>query len=99
MIEDAALQRSESGGPGIAPRPSPMAMCPMAKMCEGMMKKRPSGFSAMLAGVVLIVLGALIFVEPRILVWLMGAVFVLCGAMLLVMAKFIRRLGAQLRHR
>ena len=76
-----------------------MAMCPMAKMCEGMMKKLPFGFSAMIAGIVLIVVGALIFVEPRILVWLAAAALVLVGIMLLVMAKFIRRPGIQLRDR
>lgn len=99
MVEGATRPRTEPGGPGITPPPSPMAMCPMAKMCEGMMKKPPSGLSAMLAGIVLIVVGALIFVEPRILVWLAGAVLVLFGIMLLVMSKFIRRLGVQLRER
>lgn len=97
MMEDIRQQGTEAGKPGITPRPSPMAMCPMAKMCKGMMGKPPSGFSAMLAGVVLIVAGALIVVEPRILVWLVGAAFVLFGIILLVMANFIRRLGVQLR--
>jgi uncharacterized membrane protein HdeD (DUF308 family) len=71
----------------------------MAKMCEGMMKKPPSGFSATIAGIVLIVVGALIFVEPRLLVWLAAAALVLVGIMLLMMAKFIRRPGIQLRDR
>ena len=75
-----------------------MAMCPMASMCKGMMEKPPSGFLAMLAGAVLIVLGMLISVEPRMLVWLMGSVFVLFGIALLMMANFLRRLGAQARN-
>jgi len=72
-----------------------MAMCPMAKMCEGMMKKRSTGYSAMVAGILLIIVGALIIVEPRILVWLAGAALVLIGVILLMMARFIRRLGAR----
>ena len=98
MIEDTTRQRTEPGGPGIPPPPGPMAMCPMAKMCEGMMKKPPSGFTATIAGIVLIVVGALIFIEPRILVWLAAAALVMVGIMLLVMARFIRRLGVQMRQ-
>jgi uncharacterized membrane protein HdeD (DUF308 family) len=71
-----------------------MAMCPMGKMCEGMMKKPPTGYLAMVAGILLIIVGALIFFEPRILVWLAGAALVFIGVMLLMMARFIRRLGA-----
>ena len=94
MIEDATQQRTKAGGPGTTPDPSPMAMCPMGKMCEGMMKKPPTGHSATGAGILLIILGALIFVEPRILVWLAGAALVFIGVMLLMMARFIRRIGA-----
>jgi hypothetical protein len=74
-----------------------MAACPMANMCRGMMGKPTSGLPAVLAGLVLIVIGALIFVEPRILVWLAGAALILLGVMLLVISRFIRRLGGQLR--
>lgn len=95
MIENATQQRTEAGGPGTTPGASPVAMCPMAKMCEGMMKKRPTGYSAMVAGVLLIIVGALIFVEPRILVWLAGAALVFIGVILLMMARTIRRLGAR----
>ena len=95
MIEYATPQRAEAGGSGTTPRPSPMAMCPMAKRCEGMMKKPPTGHSATGAGILLIILGALIFVEPRILVWLAGAALVFIGVMLLMMARFVRRLGAR----
>jgi hypothetical protein len=73
------------------------AMCPMAKMCAGMTQKRPSGLLLMLPGIMLIVLGALIIIEPKILVWLIAAVCFLLGIMLLMMAKFIRKMGAQLR--
>lgn len=99
MFADATQQQMEAGGPGTTPGPSPMAMCPMARMCEGMMKKPPSGFAAMVAGIMLIVVGALIFVEPRILVWFAAAALVLFGIMLLMMSRFIRRLGVQMREK
>jgi len=74
-----------------------MVMCPMAKMCMGMMGKRPSGVLLMLPGILLIVVGVLIVVQPTILVWLIAAASILVGGMLLMMASFVRRMGAQLR--
>ncbi|MDH3469033.1 MAG: hypothetical protein OES26_24640 [Gammaproteobacteria bacterium] len=71
-----------------------MSMCPMARMCGGMMKKRSSGWLLMLPGILLIILGVLIFVEPQILVWFIAAATILMGIMLLMMAGFIRRMGA-----
>lgn len=73
-----------------------MAICPMAKMCMGMTEKGPSGVLLMLPGVLLILVGVLIVIEPTILVWLMATASVLLGIMLLMMASFIRRIGAQL---
>jgi uncharacterized membrane protein HdeD (DUF308 family) len=70
----------------------------MATMCKGMMEKPPSGHVAMLAGAVFIVLGILIFGDPRIVVWLVGTAFVLFGIALLVMANFLRRVGVRLRN-
>jgi hypothetical protein len=52
----------------------------------------------MLAGAVFIVLGILIFGDPRIVVWLVGTAFVLFGIALLVMANFLRRVGVRLRN-
>lgn len=91
-VKQAGEPMAEAKPPGSA-----MAMCPMAKMCMGMTAKRPSGFVLMLPGVLLIVVGVLIVIEPKILVWLMAAAAVLLGIMLLVMASFIRKIGAQLR--
>ena len=92
MIEDTKQRGAEACGSGCGPRQGPTAMCSMAA-CAGMMKKRPTGYSAMVAGILLIIVGALIFVEPRILVWLAGAALVFIGVMLLMMTRFIRRLG------
>jgi hypothetical protein len=91
---------NESAEPKIPPTKSvkgPMAMCPMAKMCMGMMEKRPSRFLLTLPGGLFIVLGVLIVVEPKILVWLIATASVLMGIMMLMMAGFIRRIGGQMR--
>jgi len=98
MTHAPEKQAAEPRTPETPPSKGPMmAMCPMAKMCMGMMEKRPSGFLLMLPGVLLIVVGALIVIEPRILVWLIAAASVFMGVMLLMMAGFLRKMGAQLR--
>ncbi|HZM35681.1 MAG TPA: hypothetical protein VFC18_14460 [Burkholderiales bacterium] len=71
---------------------NPMATCPMAKICKGMMEKSPSRSLFVLPGLLLIVLGVLIFVEPRIVVWLVASVAILMGLMFFMMARFIGRL-------
>jgi len=91
------IQQGDLKAPGGTPRPTPLAMCPMAAMCKGMMERPPSGFFAMLAGTVMIALGILIFFEPRVVVWIIGGAFVLFGTALFMMANFLRRLGVQVR--
>jgi hypothetical protein len=97
MVEDTT-QQAEVRAPGVMPRQTPLAMCPMASMCKGMMENPPSGFLAVLPGTVLIVLGMLIFVEPKVLVWLMGAGFILFGVVLLKMGNFLRKLSVHARN-
>jgi hypothetical protein len=96
MVQDTQ-QATEGPAPATTPSQGPMAMCPMAKMCAGMMGKRPSGVLLMLPGVLLIGVGALIVIEPIILIWLMAAASVLMGIMLLAIAGFVRKIGAQFR--
>ncbi len=72
--------------------PTPMAMCPMASVCRGMMQKRFSGMWLVIPAVVFISLGVLMVIEPRILLWVMAAGFVLLGAMMLMMVGLIRRM-------
>lgn len=92
-MSETILQQHERGNlPSITPRADLMAICPMAKMCERMMDKPRSGSLLMLPGALLIVLGALIFIEPRVAVWLVGGVAILMGVMLFMMARFIGRL-------
>jgi uncharacterized membrane protein HdeD (DUF308 family) len=88
MVDYTWRQGTQSDGPGDAPERN--AMCPMATMCERLMNRPHSGIGPFVAGIMLIVIGALILVEPRILVWLGGAALVLFGFMLLMLARFIR---------
>lgn len=69
----------------------PMEMCPMASMCRGMAGKPWSGTMLMLPGILLVLVGILIFVEPKILVWLLASVTILMGIALLSFALFMRR--------
>ena len=64
-------------------------MCPMAKTCKGLMEKPFSGFMIVIPGIFLIVLGGMVLVEPRILVWLVAAVFIMMGIATLMFARFI----------
>jgi uncharacterized membrane protein HdeD (DUF308 family) len=78
--------------------PAPMPMCPMANMCKGMMEKPFSGVMLIIPGLMLIALGIVIVLEPRILAWLIAVIFVLFGLMLLMMASFVRKMGKQFRN-
>ena len=93
MINETTQHAEEEKSRG-AVRQNPMAMCPMGKMCERMMEKPPSGSFLMLPGALLIVLGVLMFLEPRIVVWLIAALAILIGIMFFMMARFVGR-----RHR
>jgi hypothetical protein len=67
----------------------------MSKACKGMASGGPmSGIALVIPALVLIGMGVLIIVEPRILAWIIAAFFVLMGIGMLFMANFVRRLGA-----
>jgi len=78
-------------------RPGPMAMCPMAETCKGMMERPSRGWFLFLPALLFIAVGVLIVFEPQVLVWLMAAASILFGLMLLVLANFMRSVGARLR--
>ena len=82
-------------------QPTPLPTCPMAETCKGMMDKPFSGVALVVPGLLFIALGVLVVIEPRILAWIMAAAFVLLGAMMLMMANFVRRVGTrfQAMHR
>ena len=76
----------------------PMPMCPMAETCKGMMGKSKSGLMFTVPGIVLIVLGIVVLVEPRILVWLVALALIVMGAAILMMARFMRGIGERFQN-
>ena len=73
--------------------PGNMEMCPMSSMCKGMMGKRHSRLLLLLPGLVFILLGVIILIEPRVLVWLIAALAIMLGLLFLMMGNFIHRMG------
>ncbi|QFI69871.1 hypothetical protein EKH55_4997 [Sinorhizobium alkalisoli] len=69
----------------------------MAETCKGMMEKPLSGLVMVMPGIAFISLGVLIAVWPSVLPWLVAAAFILAGGAMLMMAKFMRGVGARLR--
>ena len=74
---------------------TPMPMCPMVGICRRMAEKPRAGLVLLVPGVLLIVLGVVIVVEPRVLIWLVALALVFIGIALLMLAKMMRRFGAQ----
>lgn len=72
-----------------------MPMCPMAGMCKGMVGKPGSGLMLLIPGVVFIIAGVVILIEPRILLWLVALALIVMGVAMLMLARFMRRIGAQ----
>jgi len=73
-----------------------LPMCPMGETCKRMMENPPSRFLMFVPGLVFIVVGILIVVEPRVLVWLIAAATILMGLAMLGCAYFMRSVGARL---
>ena len=71
----------------------PLVQCPMASMCKGMAEKPHFRLVLVLPGLVLILVGVMILVEPKILVWLMATVAIILGILFLMIANFIHRMG------
>ena len=77
---------------------APLPMCPMAETCRGMMERPFSGVVMVIPGITFIALGVLIIVWPSILPWLVAAACILAGGGMLLMANFMRGVGARLRR-
>ena len=73
---------------------SNMEMCPMASMCKGMAKKPGSGYMLMVPGLIFIIVGIVIILEPKFLVWLIASVSILMGVMMLFFANFFRKMNS-----
>ncbi|HSC27290.1 MAG TPA: hypothetical protein VLD67_08450 [Vicinamibacterales bacterium] len=74
---------------------SAMEMCPMASMCSGMAAKRGLGSLLLIPGLLLVLGGVLIVIEPRALVWLLAGASIFIGVVLLFFAIFIRKMSAR----
>jgi len=71
----------------------PMPMCPMAETCKGMMEKPLSGFALIIPGIILVILGIAVLIEPRILLWLVAVALIVMGIAMVVLARFMRKVG------
>jgi hypothetical protein len=70
-------------------------MCPMAETCKGMMEKPLSGLVMVIPGIAFIAMGLLIVIWPSVLPWLVAAACILAGGAMLLMANFMRGVGAR----
>jgi len=71
--------------------------CPMSAMFKKTAGHRGFGLLAMIPGLLFVLGGLAIIVEPTILVWLMAAASILVGIGLLTGASFLRKLAAGLQ--
>ena len=69
-------------------------ICPMASMCKGMAEKPRFGFLLVIPGLLLVLGGVLIFIEPRVMVWLLAGASIFIGVVMVFFAMFIRRMMA-----
>ena len=76
---------------------APMPVCPMAETCKGMIEKHLSGLVMVLPGIAFIAVGVLIVIWASILPWLVTAACILAGGAMLLMANFMRGIGARFR--
>jgi membrane protein YdbS with pleckstrin-like domain len=68
---------------------TPMPTCPMAATCKAMLEKPSSSLMLFIPGIIFIVLGVLIVIQPNILDWLVAALFVVMGVAMLGIARLI----------
>lgn len=75
--------------------PEAAAGCPMAKMCGGMVKGGPAalGWLMLIPATLLVALGAAILLAPEILAWIVAGGLIFAGALILVVASLLHRLG------
>ena len=72
---------------------TPMPTCPMAETCKGMMEKPRSGFMLGIPGIVLIILGVAVLIEPQILAWFVAFALIVMGIAMLMLRRFMRKIG------
>jgi hypothetical protein len=74
-----------------------MGSCPISAMFKKTSGKRRFGLLATIPGLLLVLGGMVIILEPQVLVWLLAATSIVTGLMLLAAANFFRKLAADLR--
>jgi len=77
---------------------TPMTVCPMAETCKGMMEKPRLGFMFVVPGIVFVILGVAVLVEPQILAWLVALALIVMGVAMLMVASFMRKIGGGFKH-
>ena len=76
---------------------APTQMCPMSEMCKGMTESPPSRLFLVVPGIIFIVLGVLVILQPTILLWLVAAVLVMVGVGMLFGARMMGKFGEKPR--
>ena len=94
-MNEQATAQSETRSQDQKCAPGPEAMCPMASMCSRLSTRPASRFLLMLPGVLLVLIGVAIAIQPQVLVWLAAAAAVLLGVVMLAMAGLVYRLAAK----
>jgi hypothetical protein len=90
FVSCGQMMKGMAGGSGTT-------TCPMAAAFKDASEKPMAGAMVMIPGLILIALGVAILIEPRILAWLMAALAILLGLIVLMIANFVRKVGARLR--
>ena len=72
--------------------------CPMAPMCRGAMGRVNVGTGLAILGIVLLLGGGLVLLEPRALVWMLAGTSIVLGFAMLTMARIVGRLTNRARN-
>lgn len=75
-----------------------MEACPMASMCKSMSKegRKSTGFTLLVPGIIMILVGILIILQPVILAWLIAATSIVLGIFALLMGNAFRKFMAHM---
>jgi len=76
---------------------SPTKSCPMSEMFKRASGKRGIGLLVLIPGLLFVLVGVAIVLEPQILVWLLAGASIAVGIALLAIASFFRKLAADVR--
>jgi len=74
-----------------------LASCPWSAMFKRSGGKRGFGLLAVLPGLLLVLVGVAIILEPQVLVWLIASTSIVAGLMLVAAAIFFRKIAADLQ--